>query len=167
MSKVTFKNELTIQLAGQLPVVGSAAPAFTLVKSDLSEITSKDIAGKITILNIFPSLDTGVCATSVRKFNQEAAHLSNVEILAVSADLPFASGRFCSAEGIDKVHPASCFRNSEFGVNYGVAMIDGPLKGLLARAVVIIDAAGKVIYTELVPEVTSEPNYQAALAAVK
>ena len=127
----------------------------------------KDLKGKTVILNIFPSLDTGTCAASVRRFNKEAAALPNTVILAVSADLPFAAGRFCSAEGIDNVVPASVFRNASFAKDYGVLMLDGPLKGLLARSVVVIDANGKVVYTELVPEITNEPNYQPALAAAK
>jgi thiol peroxidase len=167
MATVTFKGELKVNVAGNLPAVGSIAPDFTLVKSDLSEVSLKNLAGKTVILNIFPSLDTGVCATSVRRFNKEAATLKNTEILAVSMDLPFAAGRFCSVEGIDKVHSASAFRNLEFAKDYGVLMSDGPLKGLLARSVVVIDAQGKVIYTQLVSETTTEPDYEAALAIVK
>lgn len=167
MATVTFKNDITVNTSGQLPTVGSVAPEFALVKNDLSEVSLKDLKGKTVILNIFPSLDTGTCAASVRRFNKEAAALPNTVILAVSADLPFAAGRFCSAEGIQNVVPASVFRNASFAKDYGVLMLDGPLKGLLARSVVVIDADGKVVYTELVPEITSEPNYQPALAAVK
>lgn len=167
MATVTFKNDITVNTSGQLPAVGSAAPEFALVKNDLSEVSLKDLKGKTVILNIFPSLDTGTCAASVRRFNKEAAALPNTVILAVSADLPFAAGRFCSAEGIDNVVPASVFRNASFAKDYGVLMLDGPLKGLLARSVVVIDANGKVVYTELVPEITNEPNYQPALAAAK
>lgn len=167
MATVTFKNDITVNTSGQLPTVGSAAPEFALVKNDLSEVSLKDLKGKTVILNIFPSLDTGTCAASVRRFNKEAAALPNTVILAVSADLPFAAGRFCSAEGIDNVVPASVFRNASFAKDYGVLMLDGPLKGLLARSVVVIDANGKVVYTELVPEITNEPNYQPALAATK
>jgi thiol peroxidase len=167
MATVTFKSELKVNVAGNLPAVGSIAPDFTLVKNDLSEVSLKDLAGKTVVLNIFPSLDTGVCATSVRRFNKEAATLKNAEILAVSLDLPFAAGRFCSVEGIDKVHSASAFRNLEFAKDYGVLMTDGPLKGLLARSVVVIDAEGKVIYTQLVSEITTEPDYEAALAVVR
>ncbi|EGJ99852.1 MULTISPECIES: thiol peroxidase [Dysgonomonas] len=167
MATVTFKNDITVNTSGQLPTVGSAAPEFALVKNDLSEVSLKDLKGKTVILNIFPSLDTGTCAASVRRFNKEAAALPNTVILAVSADLPFAAGRFCSAEGIDNVVPASVFRNASFAKDYGVLMLDGPLKGLLARSVVVIDANGKVVYTELVPEITNEPNYQPALAAAK
>lgn len=167
MATVTFKNDITVNTSGQLPTVGSAAPEFALVKNDLSEVSLKDLKGKTVILNIFPSLDTGTCAASVRRFNKEAAALPNTVILAVSADLPFAAGRFCSEEGIDNVVPASVFRNASFAKDYGVLMLDGPLKGLLARSVVVIDANGKVVYTELVPEITNEPNYQPALAAAK
>ncbi|MDR1717742.1 MAG: thiol peroxidase [Dysgonomonas sp.] len=167
MATVTFKNDITVNTSGQLPAVGSVAPEFALVKNDLSEVSLKDLKGKTVILNIFPSLDTGTCAASVRRFNKEAAALPNTVILAVSADLPFAAGRFCSAEGIDNVVPASVFRNASFAKDYGVLMLDGPLKGLLARSVVVIDANGKVVYTELVPEITNEPNYQPALAAAK
>jgi len=166
MATITFKGS-KVDVAGNLPAVGSAAPAFTVVKNDLSEITLQDVAGKTVILNIFPSLDTSVCAASVRRFNQEAAALKNVAILAISADLPFAAGRFCTVEGIDKVSTGSVFRNPEFAKNYGVLMTDGPLKGLLARSVVVINPKGKVVYTELVSEVTNEPNYQNALAAAK
>lgn len=167
MATVTFKNDISVNTSGQLPAVGSVAPEFALVKNDLSEVSLKDLKGKTVILNIFPSLDTGTCAASVRRFNKEAAALPDTVILAVSADLPFAAGRFCSAEGIDNVVPASVFRNASFAKDYGVLMLDGPLKGLLARSVVVIDANGKVVYTELVPEITNEPNYQPALAAAK
>jgi len=166
MATITFKGDLKVNVAGNLPAVGSEAPAFTVVKNDLSEVTLQDLAGKTVILNIFPSLDTGVCAASVRRFNKEAAALNNVAILAISADLPFAAGRFCTVEGIDKVSTGSVFRNPEFAKNYGVLMTDGPLKGLLARSVVVINPKGKVVYTELVNEVTIEPDYQGALAAV-
>ena len=165
MATVTFKGS-EVNVAGNLPAVGSMAPAFTVVKNDLSEVSLQDLAGKTIILNIFPSLDTGVCAASVRRFNKEAATLNNVIILAISADLPFAAGRFCTVEGIDKVSTGSVFRNPEFAEDYGVLMTDGPLKGLLARSVAVINPTGKVVYTELVSEVTNEPNYQGALAAV-
>lgn len=166
MATITFKGG-KVNTSGELPAKGTVAPDFTLVKSDLSEISLKDLKGKKIILNIFPSIDTGVCAASVRKFNKEAAGFSNTVVLAISADLPFATGRFCTTEGIENVHPASVFRNPEFAKAYGVLMTDGPLKGLLARSVVAIDADGKVIYTELVPEVTSEPDYEAAVKAIK
>ncbi|MFT4073349.1 MAG: thiol peroxidase [Dysgonamonadaceae bacterium] len=167
MATITFKNEIKVNVAGELPAAGTTAPDFTLVKGDLSEITLKELAGKKVLLNIFPSIDTGVCAASVRKFNKEAAALSNTIVLAVSVDLPFAAGRFCAAEGIENVVTASAFRNPEFAKAYGLLMADGPLKGLLARSVVVIDAEGKVVYNELVPEVAQEPNYEAALAALK
>lgn len=147
MAKITFKGEIPVNTSGELPAKGSVAPDFALVKSDLSEVSLKDLKGKKVVLNIFPSIDTGVCAASVRRFNKEAAGLPNTVVLAVSADLPFAAGRFCSAEGIENVHPASVFRSPEFAKAYGVLMTDGPLKGLLARSVVAIDADGKVLYT--------------------
>lgn len=165
MSKITFKGN-TVNVEGNLPAVGSVAPNFTLVKNDLSEVSLADLKGSYIVLNIFPSIDTGVCATSVRTFNKEAANIKNATVLAVSADLPFASGRFCGAEGIDRVHPASVFRNPEFAANYGILMGDGPLKGLLARSVVIINPEGNISYTELVPEVTQEPNYKAAINSI-
>lgn len=166
MATITFKGA-TVNTSGQLPEKGATAPDFVLVKTDLSEISLKDFKGKKIILNIFPSIDTGVCAASVRKFNKEASSLANTVILAISADLPFAAGRFCSVEGIENVYPASVFRNPDFAKDYGILMLEGPLKGLLARSVVVIDADGKVIYTELVPEVTEEPDYSAAISAVK
>lgn len=166
MSTVTFKGG-KVNVEGQIPAVGSAAPDFTLVKNDLSEVSLKDLKGKTVILNIFPSIDTGVCAASVRHFNKDAANLANTVVLAISADLPFAAGRFCTTEGIQNVHPASVFRSPEFSKAYGVLMTDGPLKGLLARTVIIINPEGKISYTELIPEITEEPNYSAALAAVK
>lgn len=165
MSAITFKGS-KVNTIGELPSVGSKALDFILVKNDLSEISLSDFKGKNIVLNIFPSLDTGVCAASVRKFNKEAAGMANTVILAVSADLPFASARFCTTEGIDNVIPASVFRNPEFAKNYGVLMTDGPLKGLLARAVVVINPEGNVSYTELVPEIAQEPNYQAAISSI-
>jgi len=167
MATVTLQGELKIKVGGELPVVGSVASDFTLVKGDLSEVSLKDFKGKKVLLNIFPSIDTGVCAASVRQFNKDAAGLENTVVLGVSVDLPFAAGRFCAAEGIENVVTVSAFRNPEFAAKYGVLMVDGPLKGLLARSVVVVDADGKVVYTELVPEVTQEPNYNAALAALK
>lgn len=165
MSAITFKGS-KVNTSGELPKVGSVTPDFILVKNDLSEISLKDIKGKNIVLNIFPSLDTGVCAASVRKFNKEAAGMTNTIVLAVSADLPFASARFCTTEGIENVVTASAFRNPEFAKTYGVLMTDGPLKGLLARAVVVIDTQGNVRYTELVPEIAQEPNYQAAINSI-
>jgi thiol peroxidase len=155
-----------VETNGSLPAVGSKAPDFLLVKQDLSEATLASFAGKKIVLNIFPSIDTGVCATSVRKFNVEAAKLSGVAVVCVSKDLPFAAGRFCGAEGIENVVTASAFRDDSFEKAYGVGLAGSPLKGLLARSVVVIDASGKVVYTELVPEITSEPDYAKALAAL-
>lgn len=143
------------------------APDFELVNTDLSPFSLKDIKDKNVILNIFPSLDTNVCATSVRKFNKMAAGLRDTVVLAISKDLPFAHARFCSIEGIENVIPLSDFRYSDFDESYGVRMADGPLAGLLARAVVVIGKDGKVTYTELVPEITQEPDYDKALAALK
>lgn len=166
MATVTLKNSITINLNGELPAVGNEAPTLRLVKADLSEVTLEDLRGKRVVLNIFPSVDTGVCAASVRRFNQELSALENTEVLCVSKDLPFALGRFCGAEGLEAVTSASAFRSQEIA-SYGVVQLDGPLAGLLARAVVVIDEAGKVIYTELVPEIAQEPNFEAALAVLK
>lgn len=165
MSKITFKGQ-TVNTVGALPAVGAKAVDFTLVKNDLSEVKLSDLKGKNIVLNIFPSIDTGVCATSVRTFNKDAAKMPNTIVLAVSADLPFATGRFCTTEGIQNVVPASVFRNPEFAQNYGILMTDGPLKGLLARSVVVINPEGNISYTELVPEITQEPNYQAAINSI-
>ncbi len=166
MAKVTFKDN-PVTLAGELPGVGSQAPDFLLTGTDLTDKSLKDYAGKKVILNIFPSIDTPVCATSTRKFNGEADKLSNVAILCVSQDMPFANGRFCGAEGLEKVIPLSSLRNDDFGKKYGVRLMDGPLAGLFARAIVVLDASGKVVYTELVPDIGQEPNYNAALAAIR
>lgn len=148
---------------GELPAVGSPAPAFALAGLDLSTVTNEKFAGKPLVLNIFPSVDTPTCATSVRTFNERAA-TGGATVLCVSKDLPFAMGRFCGAEGIGNVTSASAFRDS-FGEDYGVTISDGPMAGLLARAVVVIGADGTVVYTELVPEIADEPNYDAALVA--
>ena len=164
MTTITLKGN-PIETIAELPSVGSSAPDFTLVKSDLSEISKSDLAGKRIILNIFPSIDTATCATSVRTFNSKAAELDNTTILCVSADLPFAAGRFCGAEGIQNVITASSFR-SNFGKDYGVAITTGPLTGLLSRSIVVIDTDGKVIYTEQVEETVNEPNYDGALSAL-
>ena len=166
MAKITFKGS-PVSTVGELPKVGTAAPTFQLTKIDLSPLGSVDLVGKNVVLNIFPSIDTGVCATSVRKFNQQAASLPNTVVVCVSKDLPFAQKRFCGAEGIDKVVPASWYRGPDFGKDFGVTMADGPLAGLFARAVVVIDKTGKVVHTELVPEIAQEPNYDAALKLVK
>ena len=153
-------------ISGDLPAVGSDAPAVSLIKTDLSEITCADLQGKQVILNIFPSIDTGVCADSTRKFNELANGLENTVVLCVSRDLPFALGRFCGAEGLETVVPVSDFRSGDFGRSYGVQIEDGPLAGLLARSVVVVNAEGNVTYTELCPETTEEPNYDAAIAAL-
>lgn len=166
MAQITLKGN-PIRTSGELPRIGAAAPAFTLVKTDLAETGLKDYAGRRVVLNIFPSLDTPICATSVRKFNTLASGAPNATVLCVSGDLPFAAKRFCSTEGLENVVPASCFRNAEFGTAYGVAMVDGPLRGLLARSIVVIDEKGRVLHTELVPEIANEPDYEAALAALK
>ncbi|MDR3061287.1 MAG: thiol peroxidase [Dysgonamonadaceae bacterium] len=163
MSKISFKGN-TINTNGNLPETGSKAPDFSLVKTDLNELLLKDLQGKNVILNIFPSLDTSVCAASVRRFNKEAADMKNTVVLAISKDLPFAHARFCTTEGIENVIPLSAFRNSDFEKEYGIGMVDGPLKGLLARAVVLINSSGNITYSELVPEITQEPDYKAVIA---
>lgn len=155
-----------VKLIGSFVEVGTKAPDFELVKGDLSNLSLKSLAGKRVILNIFPSLDTAVCATSVRKFNEKAGSLENTVVLAISKDLPFAQSRFCTTEGIENVIPLSDFRYSKFDEVYGLRMENGPLAGLLARAVVVIDEKGIVKYTELVPEITQEPDYDKALAAL-
>jgi thiol peroxidase len=165
MAEITFKGN-KVHTHALIPQVETFAPDFTGVRSDLSELSLASLRGQRVILNIFPSLDTAVCATSVRRFNKEAAALKNTVVLAVSKDLPFAQGRFCTTEGIDNVIALSTFRNSSFEDNYGMLLVDGPLKGLLARGVIVIDEAGKIIYSELVPEITEEPKYEAALASI-
>lgn len=163
---VTFKGN-SVTLAGSFITAGTQAPDFNLVKNDLNEYTLVDNKGQYLVLNIFPSLDTGVCATSVRRFNQMASEFTNTKVLCISKDLPFAQNRFCTVEGIENVVPLSDFRHtSSFGENYGVLMNDGPLKGLLARAVVVINPQGEVVYSELVPEITKEPNYEAVLKVI-
>lgn len=166
MATTKFKGT-PVRLAGRFAEVGTTAPEFALVKTDLSTLALADLKGKRVILNIFPSLDTQVCAASVRKFNTLAAALGDTVVVVVSKDLPFAHARFCTVEGIENVIPASDFRNEGFGERYGVLMEDGPLKGLLARAVVVLDPTGRVVYAELVPEITQEPDYEKALAAAK
>ena len=166
MSQTKFKGS-PVQLEGEFIRVGAPAPDFELVKGDLSPLRLADLKGQRVVLNIFPSLDTGVCAASVRRFNKEAASLPDTVVVAVSKDLPFAHARFCSVEGIENVVPASDFRASGFDAAYGVGMTDGPLCGLLARAVVVIDPEGRVVYSELVPEITEEPDYERAVEAVK
>lgn len=164
MATVTLKGN-PFNTNGNLPAKGSKAPAFKLVKTDLSEVGSADLAGKRIVLNIFPSIDTPTCATSVRTFNAQASALDNTVVVCASQDLPFALGRFCGAEGLTNVIPASAFR-SNFASDFGVKMVDGPLAGLTARAVVVLDTNGNVLHTELVSEVAHEPNYDAALKAL-
>jgi thiol peroxidase len=165
MTTITLKGN-TINTIGTLPALGNQAPEFTLTKTDLSETTLKDYAGKRVLLNIFPSLDTPTCAASVRHFNAAASKLVNTVILCVSADLPFAQKRFCGAENLANVIPVSSFRHSDFGKKLGVMIQDGPLTGLLSRAIVILDEKGKVIYTQQVKEIADEPDYAAALKAL-
>lgn len=164
MASITLKGN-PFSTSGDLPKPGTRAPAFTLVGNGLAPVLSSAFAGRSVILNIFPSVDTAVCATSVRRFNTEAAKLANTVVVCVSNDLPFALGRFCGAEGISGVTVASAFR-SAFGTDYGVRIQDGPLEALLARAVVVVGADGLVRHAELVPEITQEPNYAKAIAAV-
>jgi thiol peroxidase len=163
MAQITLRGN-QINTVGELPAVGSPAPEFTLTGTDLGEVSSSQFSGTPVLLNIFPSVDTPVCATSVRTFNERAA-AGGVSVLCVSKDLPFAQNRFCGAEGIENVKTASAFRDG-FGEDYGVTIVDGPMAGLLARAIVVIGADGNVAYTELVPEIAQEPNYDAALAAL-
>lgn len=152
---------------GDLPAVGAPAPGFNLAATDLSEITLDGMKGKRVILNIFPSLDTDVCAASVRRFNQEAAALDNTVVVCASMDLPFAHSRFCTTEGLDDVVSGSDFRARKLGKAYGALIVDGPLAGLLARSVVVLDEEGKVLHSQLCPETTEEPDYEAALAVLK
>lgn len=165
MAQVTLGGN-PIQIHGNLPQVGIQAPDFIGVKSDLSEVKLSDFRGKRVVLNIFPSIDTGVCAQSVRTFNKMASDTRNTVILCISHDLPFAMSRFCAAEGIQNVETISLYRDPSFGQNYGVLMEDGALKGLLARSIVVIDENGKVIYTQLVSDIAEEPNYNDALAVL-
>jgi len=162
----TKLGENVVNTIGNLPSVGSNAADFTLTGNDLKEIELKSFAGKNVVLNIFPSIDTSVCATSVREFNKRAASLADTVVLCISEDLPFAMKRFCGAEGIDKVVTLTGFRNPAFGKNYGVELVDGGFKGLFARAIVVIGKDGKVKHTELVPQIGQEPNYDAALSAL-
>lgn len=166
METVYFKGT-PCHIYGMLPVAGSKAPHFEFTGVDLSTVDSTSYPGKRIVLNIFPSLDTPVCAASVRRFNAEAGDIRDTVVLCVSMDLPFAMARFCTLEGLKNVVPVSAFRSPMFGQNYGVQFVDGPLKGLLARAVVVIDATGKIIYRQLVEEVTQEPDYEAVLRTLK
>ena len=165
MASITLGGN-PINTSGELPKVGSNAPQFQLVKADLSIATLADFAGSKLVLNIFPSIDTGTCATSVRTFNAKAAEANNTKVLCISRDLPFAQKRFCGAEGIENVINLSDFNSGSFGKNYGLEIIDGPLAGLHSRVVIVLDENGKVAYIEQVPEIADEPNYDAALAAL-
>jgi thioredoxin-dependent peroxiredoxin len=166
MAEIKFKGS-PIHTGGDLPAVGSPAPEFHLTKGDLGEASLATYAGKKKILNIVPSLDTGVCATSAKRFEKEVEQLPNTVVLTISRDLPFAQKRFCAAESVEKVIPLSEMRDRAFGAKYGVEMIDGPLAGLLSRAIVVIDENDKVTYVEQVPEITQEPDYESALKAVR
>lgn len=166
MANITLKGN-PIHTSGELPAKGQKAPDFSLTRSDLKDVSLKDFAGKKKILNIVPSFDTPVCAASARRFNVEADKVPDTVILTVSADLPFAQRRFCEAEGIKSVVGLSDFRSGDFGRNYGIRITDGPMAGLLGRAVVVLDAEDTVVYTELVPEIAQEPNYEAALTALR
>ena len=164
MAHVTLRGN-PFSTNGELPAVGSSAPGFSLVGSDLSEITAESLSGKKVVLNIFPSIDTPTCAASVRTFNERAGDRDDTVVLCVSEDLPFAAGRFCGAEGIENVKTGSAFRGT-FSDDYGVTLQDGPLAGLAARAVVVLDESGTVTHTQLVGEIAEEPDYDAALAAL-
>ena len=166
MATVTLKGN-EFNTSGELPKVGSKAPNFSLTAGDLSTKSLSDFSGSKLVLNIFPSIDTGTCAASVRQFNKEAGNLENTKVLCISRDLPFAQGRFCGAEGLDNVVNLSDYKNGQFGKDYGVQFTNGPLDALLSRSVVVVDENGTVIYTEQVPETVNEPNYNNALAALK
>ena len=165
MAQITLKGN-PIETIGELPSIGTRAPSFELTKTDMSDVSLEDFAGKTIVMNIFTSLDTSVCAASVRRFNMEASRFDDTIVLCISADLPFAHKRFCEAEGLEDVIPLSVFRSPAFGDDYGVTITTGPLKGLLSRAIVIIDKSGNVIYTEQVPEIAQEPDYDSALNAL-
>jgi thiol peroxidase len=166
MALTNFKGS-PVNTCGSIPATGGKAPDAALTAADLSSVKISSLAGSKVVLNIFPSVDTGVCASSVRKFNEMATSLDNTKVLCISRDLPFAQKRFCGAEGIENVTMLSEMRDDSFGNAYGVKMTDGPLAGLFARAVVVVDAAGKVAYSQLVPEITEEPNYGAVMDCVK
>lgn len=165
MSTVTFRGQ-PAKVKGTFPQKGQTAPAFTLTNTDMQDVTLENYKGKRKILNIFPSIDTGVCAASVHHFNKDAAHLENTVVLCISADLPFAQARFCGAEGLDRVETLSTFRHAEFKDNYGVDLVESPLAGLCARAVIVLDEHNKVLHSQLVKEIAEEPDYQAALAVL-
>lgn len=165
MAGITFK-ENPVNTSGNIPSAGDVAPDFSLTGADLGDVNLSSYKGKKLVLNIFPSIDTGVCATSVRKFNEKASSLDNTAVLCISRDLPFAQSRFCGAEGLNDVVTLSEMKDRNFGAAYGMEMVDGPLKGLLARGVVVVDEEGKVAYSELVPEIAQEPDYEKALQAL-
>lgn len=165
--ETVYFNGTPCHTYGDIPAVGTQAPAFALAGKDLNDVRLSDYDGKRVVLNVFPSLDTPVCAASVRRFNQEAAGLDNTAVVCVSMDLPFAMGRFCSAEGIDNVVVASAFRSPMFAQEYGLQIVDGPLAGLLARAVLVLDENHKVIFSDLVEEITHEPDYKGAISVLK
>ena len=165
MAQVTFQGT-AVNTVGDLPSAGQDAPDFTLTKSDLSDVSLGEYKGKRLVLNIFPSVDTPVCAASVRRFNDEAGKLADTEVLCISRDMPFALSRFCAAEGLESVTPVSELRSDSFGRDYGVRIADSALAGLFARAVVVIDREGKVIYTRLAPELAEEPDYESALKSL-
>ena len=165
MAEITLGGT-PVNTGGSLPELGSSAPDFTLTGIDLGAVSKADFAGQNLVLNIFPSVDTPTCATSVRTFNERAGSLENTTVLCVSADLPFAQGRFCGSEGLENVKTASTFKNADFLDTYGVSMVDGKFEGLCARAVVVLDGEGSVVHSELVSEIANEPNYDAALAAL-
>ncbi|ROM33225.1 lipid hydroperoxide peroxidase [Pseudomonas poae] len=166
MAQVTLRGN-PVQVEGELPQVGSQAPDFTLTAADLSDATLATFAGKRKVLNIFPSVDTPTCATSVRKFNAQANDVANTVVLCISSDLPFAQARFCGSEGLENVKNLSDFRSAAFSEDYGVNIVDGPLRSLTARAVVVLDENNNVLHSELVSEIGHEPNYEAALAVLK
>ena len=165
MATVTRRG-VPVNTNGELPAVGTTAPDFVLTRGDLSDVSLADFAGKKKVLSIVPSLDTPTCIASTRRFNEKAAGLDNTVVLVIAADLPYAQTRFCSAEGINNVVPLSLMRSRKFAKDYGVLMVDGPLQGITARAVVVLDENDKILYTELVPEITQEPDYDAVLAAL-
>lgn len=165
MATITLQGN-TVNTSGNLPKVGNKAPMFELSATDLSRKKLSDYSGQKLVLNIFPSVDTGTCATSVRKFNQQVADLDNTKVLCISKDLPFAQNRFCGAEGIENVEMLSDFVSGDFGKDYGLEIVDGPLTSLHSRCIVVIDENGTVTYTEQVPEIVDEPNYEAALKAL-
>lgn len=167
MATTKLKGDLTINLLGEMPQVGVMAPDFTAVKASLAEAKLEEYRGKKVVLNIFPSIDTGVCAASVHRFNKVASEMADTAVLCISKDLPFAQARFCGAEGLENVETLSAFRGDSFEKGYGLLMTDGPLQSLLARAVVVIDKDGKVVYTELVDDITHEPDYDRAFAALQ